>query len=50
LNSSPCITKEIISRRIRWVGHVALKGKVKNSYKILLVKPDGKGDVEIDAR
>jgi hypothetical protein len=29
-------------RRMRWVGQVACMGEIKNTYKILVVKPKGK--------
>jgi hypothetical protein len=32
----------INSRRMRWAGHVAHIGEIRNSYKILVVKPDGR--------
>jgi hypothetical protein len=34
--------KVIKSRRMRWAGHVAHMGEVKNAYKILSRKPEGK--------
>jgi hypothetical protein len=43
LYASPYIIRVIISRRMRLEGHVARMGKMRNSYKILVVKPDGKG-------
>jgi hypothetical protein len=46
LYSSPNITRIIKSRRMRWAGHIARIGeerkKKKNSYRILVGKPDGK--------
>jgi hypothetical protein len=30
------------SRRMRWVGHVATMGEMRNAYKILVGKPEGK--------
>jgi hypothetical protein len=30
------------SGRMRWVGHAAHMGEVRNSYKILVGKPEGK--------
>jgi hypothetical protein len=30
------------SRRVRWVGHVACMGEMRNTYKILVGKPEGK--------
>jgi len=32
----------IKSRRVRWVEYVARMGEMKNAYKILIGKPDGK--------
>jgi hypothetical protein len=29
-------------RKMRWVGHVAYLGKRRNTYKILVRKPEGK--------
>jgi hypothetical protein len=29
-------------RRVKWVGHVARMGKVRNIYKILVGQPEGK--------
>jgi hypothetical protein len=39
---SPNIIRVIISRRMRWVGHVAHTGWMRNAYKILFRKPEGK--------
>jgi hypothetical protein len=39
---SPCIIREITSRRMRWVGHVARMGENRNAYSILVGKPEGK--------
>jgi hypothetical protein len=39
---SPNIIKVIKSRRIGWAGHVAHKGAMRNAYKILVGKPEGK--------
>jgi hypothetical protein len=36
------IIRMIKSRRMRWVGHVALMGEMRNSYSILVGKPEGK--------
>jgi hypothetical protein len=30
------------SRKMRWAGHVARMGEMRNAYKILLGKPEGK--------
>jgi len=32
----------IKSRRIRWIGHVAHAGEMKNIYTVLVGKPEGK--------
>jgi hypothetical protein len=36
LYSSPSIIRVIKSRRMRWVGHVARMGEVRNAYNILV--------------
>jgi hypothetical protein len=36
----------IKSRRLRWLGHVTCVGKMKNAYKILVRKPEGKNHLE----
>jgi hypothetical protein len=41
LNSSPNHIQLIKSRRMRWVGHVAHMGEMRNAYKILDGKPEG---------
>jgi hypothetical protein len=38
LYSSPSIIRFIKSRRMRWAGHVALKGEKRNVYRILVGK------------
>jgi hypothetical protein len=38
LYSSPNIIRVIKSRRMRWAGHVARMGKMRNSYNILVGK------------
>jgi hypothetical protein len=42
LYSSPSIIIMIISRMMRWVGHVARMGKKRNAYRILVGKSEGK--------
>jgi hypothetical protein len=42
LYSSPSVIRMIKSRRTRWAGHVALRGKRRNAYRILMGKPEGK--------
>jgi hypothetical protein len=41
LYSFPNIIKQIKSRKVRWVGHVAHTGEVRKVYKVLVVKPEG---------
>jgi len=42
LYSSPNVIRVIRSRRMIWAGHVALMGKMRNIYNILVWKPEGK--------
>jgi hypothetical protein len=42
LYSSPNIFPVIISRRIRWTGHVARMEERRGVYRVLLGKPEGK--------
>jgi hypothetical protein len=42
LCSSPNIIRQIISRGMRWVGHVARLEQQKKVYKVLVEKPKGK--------
>jgi hypothetical protein len=42
LYSLPGIIRIIMSRRMRWAGHVARMGEKKNVYKLLVGKPEGK--------
>jgi hypothetical protein len=42
LYSSPNISRMIKSRRMRWTGHVARMGELRNAYRILLGRPEGK--------
>jgi hypothetical protein len=46
LYSSPSIIRMIKSRRLRWAGHVARIGEKRNSYRILVGKPEGKRPLE----
>jgi hypothetical protein len=46
LYSSPDIIRQIKSRRMRWVGHVARVGKERNVYRVLVGKPEGKRSLE----
>jgi hypothetical protein len=38
----PSIIRVIKSRRMRWAGHVACVGEVRNAYSILVGKPEGR--------
>jgi hypothetical protein len=42
LYSSPSIIRMVNSRRMRWAGHVARNGEKRNTYRILVGKPEGK--------
>jgi len=42
LYSSPNVVRVIISRRVRWVGHVARLGERRGVYRVLVGKPEGK--------
>jgi hypothetical protein len=42
LYSSPSIIRIVKSRRMRWAGHVARMGEKRNSYRLLVGKPEGK--------
>jgi hypothetical protein len=42
LYSSPSIIRIIKSRRMRWAGLVALMGEKRNTYRLLVGKPEGK--------
>ena len=53
LYSSPNIVRVIKSRRMRWVGHVALMGERRGVYRVLVGKPERKnnlGDPGVDWR
>jgi hypothetical protein len=39
---SPDIIRQIKSRRMRWVGHVACMGERRNVYRVLVGKPEGR--------
>jgi hypothetical protein len=43
LYSSPNIIRQIKSRRMRWVGHVARMEEERKVYRVLVVKPEIKG-------
>jgi hypothetical protein len=42
LYSSPNIIWVIISRKIKWVGHIALTGERRGVYRLLMGTPEGK--------
>jgi hypothetical protein len=42
LYSSPDITRQVKSRRMRWVGHVARMGEERKVYKVLVGKSEGR--------
>jgi hypothetical protein len=46
LYSSPNIVRVIISRRMRWAGHVARMGEGRGVYKVLVGRPEGKRPLE----
>jgi hypothetical protein len=39
---SPSIIRIIKSRKMRWAGHVVRMGEKRNSYRLLVGKPEGK--------
>jgi hypothetical protein len=50
LYSSLNSIREIKSRRMRWLGHIARVGVMRNAYKILVGKPDWKRPLGKDRR
>jgi hypothetical protein len=42
LYSSPTIVRVIKSRRMRWARHVARMGEMRDTYRVLAGKPEGK--------
>jgi hypothetical protein len=42
LYSSPSIIRIFKSRRMIWAGHVARMGEMRNAYRLLVGKPEGK--------
>jgi hypothetical protein len=44
--SSPDVTGQIKSRRMRWTGHVASIGEGRNMYRVLVGNPEGKRPLE----
>jgi hypothetical protein len=47
LYSSPSITRIIKSRKVRSAGHVAQMWKNRNTYRLLVGKPEGKDDQDV---
>jgi hypothetical protein len=45
LYSSLNIIRMIITRRIKWEGHVPRMGEIRNPYKISVGKPEGKREL-----
>jgi hypothetical protein len=43
---SPSIIRIIMSRRMRWAGHVPRIGETRNAYRLLVGKPEGKRPLE----
>jgi hypothetical protein len=53
LYASPNIVRVVKSRSVRWVGHVVCMEEMKNIYRILVGKPEGKDrseDLDVDGR
>jgi hypothetical protein len=53
LYSSPNIVKQIKSRRMRWIGHVALMGEDRKVHRGLVESPEGRNhleDQDVDGR
>jgi hypothetical protein len=42
LHSSPSIVRVVISRRMRWAGHVARMGEERGVHRVLVGKPEEK--------
>ena len=42
LYSSPNFIRDLKSRRLRWAGHAAHMGQSRNTYRVLVGKPEGK--------
>jgi hypothetical protein len=40
--STPHVIRKIISRQIRWVGHVARRGDRRGAYRVLVRRLEGK--------
>jgi hypothetical protein len=43
LHSSPSMVRMVKSSRMRWAGHIARMGETRNTYRILVKKPERKG-------
>jgi hypothetical protein len=50
LHASPYTIRIIKSRKMRWTEHVARMGEMRNAYKILIGKPEGKRPLGIPRR
>jgi hypothetical protein len=50
LYSSPDISRQMKSRRMRWAGHVARMGEGRNLYRGWVGKPEGKRPLERQRR
>jgi hypothetical protein len=48
LYSSPSIVRISKPRRMRWAGHVARMGGMKNAYRLLVGKPKGKIPLDVN--
>jgi hypothetical protein len=46
LYASPNITGAIKSRKMRWAGHIAHMGDMRNAYNFFIVKPERKNHLE----
>jgi hypothetical protein len=44
--TSPNVIRVIKSRRMRWAGHLACRGEMRNAYRILVGKHERKGHSE----
>jgi hypothetical protein len=42
LYSSPSIIRIVKARRMRWAGHIARTGEKRNTYRLLVGKPEGR--------
>jgi hypothetical protein len=50
LYSLPHMVRVVISRRLRWAGHVARMGEGRGVHRVLVEKPDGKRPLGIPRR